>query len=68
MNFNKDHRGLLLRHRLNGSGKGWEMTHRSRAGRLYFLGLYWFVERLKASWVNKRRVSKVEFDEIQRGN
>jgi len=37
-------------------------------GRLVFPRLYWFVKRLKASWANKRWVSREEFDEIRRGN
>jgi len=42
------------------------LTHRD--GRLVFLRLYWFVERLKASWDNKHWVTREEFDEISRGN
>ena len=39
-----------------------------RGGRLAIPGIYWFFERLKASWVNNHWVGSAEFDEIQRGN
>lgn len=37
-------------------------------GRLVIPKLYWFIERLLASWANKRWISPQEFDEICRGN
>jgi len=40
----------------------------TKDGRLVFPRLYWFVERLKASWANKHWVTGDEFDEIRRGN
>jgi len=43
-----------------------KLTHRD--GRLFFPSAYWFVERLKASWVNKHWVTREGFDEIRRGN
>lgn len=39
-----------------------------RDGSLVFPKLYLFIERLKASWNNRRWLSKQEFEEIERGN
>jgi len=36
--------------------------------RLVFPGLHWFIERLKASWCNRRWISLRDFDEVCRGN
>ena len=47
-------------------GANISITHRD--GRLVFPKLYWLVERLKASWENRRWLSKQEFEEIERGN
>ena len=37
-------------------------------GTLVFPKIYWFIERIKASWTNKKWITPQEFDEIRRGN
>jgi len=44
----------------------WNLKFRDE--RLRFPRLYWFVQRLRASWVNGKWLSWDEFEEIQRGN
>ncbi|KKL84571.1 hypothetical protein LCGC14_1963410 [marine sediment metagenome] len=44
------------------------LTGNHRDGRLFFPSACWFFERLKASWDNKRWVTREEFEEIRRGN